>query len=207
MNKFGKFISFEGPEAAGKSEQIKHISKYLKNKNIPFLVTREPGGTLIAENLRKIILNKRYNISNTEELLLLMSSRLNHINNIILPALNNGKLVISDRFCDSTFVYQCYFNKFGVKKGIELHNLLLNKFYPYKTFLFLLKPSTIVKRLKKRKKTNKYDKLDIKFHKKIIQGYKKLSSNNKRFVLVNADNSFEDIQNHLRKYILKIIKK
>ena len=80
--KKGLFISFEGPEASGKSTQIKLLSNFLKKNKIPYLITREPGGTEIGEKLRKIILNKKDNISNTEEILLLMSARLNHINNI-----------------------------------------------------------------------------------------------------------------------------
>ena len=85
FNNRGLFISFEGPEASGKSTQIKLLQKFFKNKNIPFIVTREPGGTPISEKLRKIILDKKRLISTTEEILLLMSSRLNHINRVIEP--------------------------------------------------------------------------------------------------------------------------
>ena len=77
------FVSFEGPEASGKSSQIKLLAKYLKKNRIPHITTREPGGTKIGEKLRKIILDKKQNISPSEEILLLMSARLNHINNII----------------------------------------------------------------------------------------------------------------------------
>ena len=125
MNKKGIFISFEGPEASGKSSQIKKLQPFLKKLKIPYILTREPGGTIVSEKLRKLILSSKYNISNKEELLLLMASRLNHIKTIIEPALNKGKLIISDRFCDSTFVYQCYLNKFGINKGIILHKKLL----------------------------------------------------------------------------------
>ena len=77
------FLSFEGPEASGKSTQLKFLKKFLKKNNIPFIFTREPGGTLISEKLRKIILNNKYPITTTEEILLLMSGRLNHINKIV----------------------------------------------------------------------------------------------------------------------------
>ena len=116
MNKKGYFITFEGPEASGKSTQLKALKSFLNKKNIPHLITREPGGTIVGEKLRKIILNEKENISNLEELLLLMSARCNHINNIIKPALKKGKLVISDRLCDYTLVYQCYVNGFGIEK-------------------------------------------------------------------------------------------
>ena len=83
MSKKGIFISFEGPEASGKSSQLIKLKNFFNKKKIPYIITREPGGTIVSEKLRKIILSNKYNISNREELLLLMSSRLNHINNII----------------------------------------------------------------------------------------------------------------------------
>ena len=89
-------------------------------------MTREPGGTIVAEKLRKIILDKKQLISSKEEVLLLMSSRLNHINKVIKPALKEGKIVISDRYADSTFVYQGFVNNFGMKETINLHKKLLN---------------------------------------------------------------------------------
>jgi len=191
------FISFEGPEASGKSSQIKLLSKYFKKNKIPHIITREPGGTKNSEALRKIILNKKENISPTEEILLLMAARLNHINKIIKPAIKEGKIVISDRFADSTFVYQGYVNNYGMKKTINLHENLLNNFLPSKTFLFLLSPNLINQRLKKRKLTNKYDKINLNFHSKVIKGYKVLSKNNKRFYLLNANKSLENIHNEI----------
>ena len=197
--KFNKkiFISFEGPEASGKSSQIKLLSKYLQKNKISHIVTREPGGTLIAEKLRKIILNKNEKINNDEEILLIMAARLNHLNNVIYPALKAGKIVISDRYADSTFVYQGYVNNYGMKKSINLHTLILNNFLPKKTFLFLLSPEKINERLKKRKSSNKYDKLNIGFHRKVNQGYRKLSKNNNRFYLINASNSIQEIQKEI----------
>ena len=202
FNNQGLFISFEGPEASGKSTQIKLLQKFFKNKKIPFIVTREPGGTPISEKLRKIILDKKRLISNTEEILLLMSSRLNHINRVIKPALKDGKTVITDRFADSTFVYQGFVNNYGLKKTMNLHKKFLDNFLPLKTFLFLLPVSEINKRLKKRKITNKYDKIDTLFHSKVISGYKKLSKNNKRFININAQLKVGKIQ----EIILKSIK-
>ena len=195
----GLFITFEGPEASGKSSQIILLKKYLKKNKIPFLVTREPGGTIIAEKLRKIILHKKNKISNLEEILLLMAARLNHINSVIKPALNKGKIVISDRFADSTFVYQGYVSGFGIKKAKDLHKKILNNFLPHITFLFILNPKEIIKRLKKRKIKNKYDKQEIKFHKKISLGYYKISKNQKRFVKIVGS----DDKNTIHNYILK----
>jgi len=195
------FISFEGPEASGKSSQLRLLSKYFRLNNIPHLVTREPGGTTNAEKLRKIILNKKESITPTEEILLLMAARLNHINKVIKPALKAGKIVISDRFADSTFVYQGFVNNYGMQKTISLHKVFLNNFLPQKTFLFLLSPQKINQRLQNRKIRNKYDKANISFHAKVIKGYKKLSNNNKRFCILKGDASI----NHIHDQIIKEI--
>jgi len=199
------FISFEGPEASGKSSQIKLLSSFFKKSKIPHLITREPGGTTVGEKLRKIILDKKETITPTEEILLLMSSRLNHINNIIKPALNDGKIDISDRFADSTFVYQGFVNKYGLNKTKELHKNILKNFLPSKTFLFLLPSKIINERLKQRKISNKYDKIDLNFHNQVIKGYKIISKNNNRFYLLNATDSIKTIHQEIIK-ILKNIK-
>ena len=192
------FVSFEGPEASGKSSQIILLKNFLIKNQIPYIVTREPGGTIISEKLRNIILQKKNNITNLEEILLLMAARLNHINQVIEPNLKKGKLVISDRFADSTFVYQGFVNGFGIKKIQKLHKDLLNNFLPTKTFLFKLPSNEIIKRLNKRKIKNKYDIKDIQFHNKIALGYKQIS-NNKRFTLINGLMSKDKIHKKILK--------
>ena len=206
MNKKGIFISFEGPEASGKSSQLKALKKFFIKQKISYTITREPGGTLVSEKLRNIILNNKYKISHIEELLLLMAARLNHINTVIKPALKENKIVISDRFCDSSFVYQCYLNKLSLNYGKILHKKLLGNFLPKKTFLFLLNPQEILKRLQLRKISNKYDIKNINFHKKIINGYKKIAKNNNRFITIDAEKSFKKINEELQNRIINIIK-
>ena len=176
----------------------------IKENKIPHIVTREPGGTKIGEKLRKIILDKKENITPSEEILLLMSARLNHINNVILPSLKKGKIVISDRFADSTFVYQGYVNNFGLKKTLDLHKNLLNNFLPTKTFLFILNSNEINRRLKLRKNKNKYDKINKDFHNKVIRGYKKISKNNKRFYTIDATKSITSISEKIIEEIIKL---
>ena len=205
-NKKNFFISFEGPEASGKSTQINLLKSFFIKNKISYIITREPGGTKIAEKLRKIILDKKLSITPNEELLLLMAARLNHINNVIKPALDKGKIVVSDRFADSTFVYQGYSNNFGLNKSIKLHKEIINNFLPKKTFLFLLSANEINKRLKKRKIFNKYDKSNLKFHRSILSGYKKLSNNNKRFILIDATLSKRIIHNNIIKIVKRLIK-
>ena len=204
MNNKGIFLTFEGPEASGKSSQIKLLEKYLKKNNIQYILTREPGGTKIAESLRNLILKVKSDISIEEEILMLMAARSNHINNVIKPALKNGKLVISDRFADSTFVYQGYVNKFGIQKAKNLHKKILNNFLPKKTFLFKLSTNLIISRLKLRKIKNKYDKLDIKFHNQVNKGYN-LISNNKRFIKIDASHSLLSIHEKIKYHINLLI--
>ena len=205
--KKGLFISFEGAECSGKSTQIIKLKNFFIKNKIPHKITREPGGTKINEILRKIILEKKYRISTTEEILLLMSARSNHINSVIKPSIDKGKVVISDRFADSTFVYQGYVNKFGLKNAISLHKKILKNYLPVKTFLFMLDAKEIIKRIKKRKYYNKYDKIDINFHKKVIQGYRKLSRNNNRFIIIDAEKRIGDIQKQIQSSILKYLNK
>ena len=197
LNK-GLFITFEGPEASGKSSQILLLSKYLKKNKIPFIISREPGGTDFAEKLRKLILNNKSTINNLEELLLLMAARSNHINEVIIPNLKKGKIVISDRYADSSFVYQGYVNKFGIKRAQKLHKELLNNFLPDYTFIFKINPKEIIKRLKQRKVKNKYDKSNLLFHQKVIQGYKKIA-NPKRYITVDASLSRDIIHKNIIK--------
>ena len=194
----GLFISFEGPEASGKSSQILLLSKYLKKNKIPFIISREPGGTDFAEKLRKLILDNKSRISNLEELLLLMAARSNHINEVIIPNLNKGKVVISDRYADSSFVYQGYVNKFGIKRAQKLHKELLKNFFPDYTFIFQINPKEIIKRLKQRKVKNKYDKSNLLFHQTVIRGYKKIA-NPKRFIMVDASLSKDIIHKNIIK--------
>ena len=205
MNKKkGLFISFEGPEASGKSSQILLLQKYLSKNKIPFVTTREPGGTKLAESLRNLILKIKSDINIDEEILMLMAARSHHINNVIKPALNKGDLVISDRFADSTFVYQGYVNKFGIQKAKSLHKNILNNFLPHKTFLFNLPASNIISRLKNRKSKNKYDKLDRNFHDQVNKGYE-LISKNKRFIKIDASKSITSINKKIIKSINLLI--
>ena len=193
MNKKkGLFISFEGPEASGKSSQILLLQKYLKKNNISFITTREPGGTKFAESLRTLILKIKSDINIEEEILMLMAARSHHINNVIKPAIEKGFLVISDRFADSTFVYQGYVNNFGIQKAKNLHKNILHNFLPHKTFLFNLSTSKIIARLKNRKSKNKYDKLDKNFHDQVNKGYE-LISKSKRFIKIDASKSIPSI--------------
>ena len=202
--KKGLFLTFEGPEASGKSSQIILLEKYLKKNQISFITTREPGGTKIAESLRNLILKVKSDINIEEEILMLMAARSHHINKVIIPALENNKLVISDRFADSTFVYQGYVNKYGIQNAKNLHKNILNNFLPHKTFLFQLSTKLIISRLKKRKLKNKYDKLSKKFHDQVNKGYK-IIYNKKRFINIDASKPINQIHKNIISHINTLI--
>ena len=205
--KKGLLISLEGGEATGKTTQIYKLKKWLKLNKIPYILTREPGGTKIGESLRKIILSSKLDINTSLEVLLLMASRIDHLNKVILPSLKKGKIVICDRYVDSTAIYQGYFKKFGVKEIYKLHKKYLNNVLPILTFYFYLDFKTTNSRLKKRQNKNKYDLIDKKFHNKINQGYRKIAKNNKRFKIINASNTKDDINYIITKNIKDILKK
>ena len=135
---------------------------------------------------------------------MLMAARSHHINNVIQPALNKGILVISDRFADSTFVYQGYVNKFGIHKTKNLHKNILNNFLPNKTFLFKIPTSMIISRLKNRKSKNKYDKLERAFHDKVNKGYE-IISKSKRFIKIDASQSIQTIHKKIISNIHSLI--
>ena len=186
------FITFEGIEGSGKSYQSRKLFNKIKKMKLPVIHTREPGGTKLAEFLRNLILKIKSDINIEEEILMLMAARSHHINNIIKPALDKGSLVISDRFADSTFVYQGHVNNFGIQKAKSLHKNILNNFLPHKTFLFNLSTSKIIARLKNRRSKNKYDKLERNFHDQVNRGYE-LISKNKRFIKIDASKSISSI--------------
>ena len=155
----------------------------------------------VSENIKSydnIYINYTYTLNNLEELLLLMAARSNHINEVIIPNLKKGKIVISDRYADSSFVYQGYVNKFGIKRAQKFHKELLNNFFPDYTFIFKISPKEIIKRLKQRKVKNKYDKSNLLFHQKVIQGYKKIA-NPKRYITVDASLSKDIIHKNIIK--------
>ena len=201
----GLFISFEGGEASGKTTQIKILKNWLINEKIPHILTREPGGTKFSEYLRKLILSSKINIDTNMEVLLLMAARLDHIDKIIKPALNKNKIVICDRFVDSTAIYQGHYNNFGIKKVFDLHKLFLNNLLPNITFFFNSNSELVKKRLIKRKYKNKYDLIDKKFNNSINTAYLKLAKKNKRFKIIDASLSIKDIHNIIRTILLKKI--
>ena len=189
-NKKGLFIIFEGPEGAGKSTQAKLLYDYLRNKGYDVVLTREPGGTKVAEMVRKIILSPKIEISPMAELLLYEAARAQHIEEVIKPSLQKNKIVISDRFADASIVYQGYARGLGIKFVEKLNKLVVKNITPDITFVLDISPKKGLRRIKLNRKTS-FDRLEqesIEFHKKIREGYLKLAKKRKNFYIINVEN-------------------
>jgi len=179
-------IVFEGIEGSGKNHHIKNVAKYLKKKKIKFIQIREPGGNKNSEKIRKLILDNKSTFNKYTDLLLYMSAR---SENIDLIKKNLGKkIILIDRFIDSTMAYQ----HFGMGVNINfikiLNNFLLKKININFTFLNLVNPKNMILRLKSRRVLNRYDKFDNNFYKKVQKGFLKISNKTPRkYMKINSN--------------------
>ncbi len=200
-------IVFEGIEASGKSTSLKKIIKYLKTNKINYVSFREPGGTNLSEKLRSLMLNKKSALSNKTDLFLLMASRSENIDKILKENYKK-KVILIDRFIDSTLAYQHYGMKLDKDIILKMNNFLLGNIRPNFTFLSIVNKKNMFKRLKLRKNKNKYDKFDYNFYNKVQKGFLKIANKNKSKYLIldtNKDN-LKIIENKLINKIERILK-
>ncbi len=207
------FIVFEGIEGSGKSYQSDKLFKKLKKLKIDTVKTREPGGTKSAELIRNLILKDYFNKTNKDKFdkytdtLLYLAARNEHVKNIIKPALQKKKIVVCDRFMDSTLAYQVYGKKVKKKFIDNIHNYILQNIKPDLTFILKVSSKSSSLRLKQRKTKNRYDKFPQKFYEKAQRSFLKIAKNRKNyFVFDSSDNSklleekiFKIIDRYLRK--------
>jgi|TARA_B100000809_G_scaffold23308_1_gene20383 dTMP kinase len=193
------FVTFEGIEGSGKSYQCRKLHKELRKKNLSVILTREPGGTKSAEKIRKVILedyfasDSKEKFSKYTDTLLYLAARNEHVQNIIKPAIAKKKIVICDRFIDSTLAYQVYGK--GVSKNLvdSIHKYILGSIKPDLTFVLKVNISKALLRLKKRRKKNRYDKFSKNFYTKVQNAFIKIAKKNtKRYCIV--DNSKDSIK-------------
>jgi dTMP kinase len=203
MSKKSKpIIVFEGIEGSGKSYHINSVASYLKKKRKAFIRFREPGGSKNSEKIRKLILNNKSDFNKKTDLLLYLSAR---SENIELIRKNVGKkIILVDRFIDSTIAYQHYGMGIDIKVINLINNFLLKNIKINFTFLNLVNQKNMKERLKKRRKLNRYDNFDSKFYKKVQAGFIKLSNkNSKNYMKVDSNLNIKDN----KKLILNKIKK
>ena len=207
------FIVFEGIEGSGKSNQGKKLYENIKNKGIDVVLTREPGGTKSAEEIRKIILkdyfykDSKIQFDKYTDTLLYLAARNEHIKNTIKPAHLKKKILICDRFIDSTFAYQVYGK--GVNRYFidSIHKYILGRIKPDLTFVLKVGISKALQRLRKRRKKNRYDKFSKSFYIKAQNAFIKIAKKNKKkyYIFDNSKDS-KDLEKKILQIVFKKIK-
>ena len=199
MNSPGKFISIEGGEGVGKSTNIAFIEAWFKDKGIPLLVTREPGGTPLAEEIRELLLSPRdETVYPTTELLLMFAARAQHLHSVILPALNAGTWVLCDRFTDATYAYQ------GAGRGLardviaDLERLTQQGIKPDITLLLDMPVESGLQRAERRGELDRFEQEAISFFSSVRDEYLRLAASEPdRFRVIDASVSLEAVQRQI----------
>tara|TARA_B100000029_G_scaffold128015_1_gene121605 strand:+ start:3912 stop:4541 length:630 start_codon:yes stop_codon:yes gene_type:complete len=195
----GKFISIEGVEGVGKSTSIEAIKKFLEVKKIDFVVTREPGGTVLSEKIRELLLQVNSEApGGMTELLLIFASRAQHLEKVIRPALENGIWIICDRFTDATYAYQG--GGRGLKTSViaELESMVLGELRPDLTIILDLDPETGLARAKERGELDRFENEKDEFFNKVRSAYLDIArSNPDRCFVIDASQNIEQVSSDI----------
>lgn len=191
------FVSFEGPDGSGKTTIIKLLNEYLQDNNYDVVLTREPGGSAIAEAIRDVILDpQNTNLSYQTEALLYAASRAQHFHDVIKPALAENKIVLCDRFLDSSLVYQGIARQLGVKNVLEINKFAIDDTMPDYTFFLDVDPLIGLERIRQND-TREINRLDLEsddFHQRVYDGYQQIvSDNQERFIIIDANNDLDQV--------------
>lgn len=198
-----KFITFEGIEGSGKSTQSKKLYEFLLAAKLNVILTREPGGTKASERIREILIDDEIEkLEAKTELFLNFAARLEHVEKLIKPALKENKIVISDRFFDSTFVYQG--SAFGLDSKLidDVKKMTIGDFAPDITFLIDAPVEHAFARIQNRESNNRYEKLGLDFHQKVRNGFLKLASENQRIVLIDGTKTPQEVFERITQFLL-----
>ena len=203
----GKFITFEGSEGSGKSTQIKILKDFLQKQGIDVVLTREPGGTEVSEKIRNLLLDKQNKLLCTDaELLLVFASRSQHLHELIIPSLEQGKWVICDRFTDATFAYQGTARGLGFDKILPIKNWVQGELSPDLTLLFDLDVSIGLDRASKRGEADRFESEKVDFFNKVRKGYIRIAENEpQRVKLIDASESIDKVTQEMLSHIRKIM--
>ena len=198
-------IVFEGIEGSGKTHHINKISKYFKRRKLSFIKIREPGGSLNSEKIRKLILNKKSNFNKNTDLLLYLASRSENID--LLRKYYKKRIILIDRFIDSTISYQHYGMGVNLNLINNINKHILSNFKVSFTFLNLVNHKNMIKRLNLRKSTNRYDNFKKNFYNKVQKGFIKLSNKNKKkYQIINSNLDIKLNEKLVLKKIEKLIR-
>jgi dTMP kinase len=200
-------ITFEGIEGCGKTTQINLLCNYLKDKGNVVVKTREPGGTALGEALRKILLQKNLEILPLSELLIFMAIRNQHVEEVIMPSLAEGKVVLCDRFVDATYAYQGYGRQMDPGIIATLNRLVTKGIRPNLTILLDCDVETgLQRKIRPDRQADRFEKEEISFHEEIRRGYLELAREDaKRFFIVNARQDVEFIHKIIREKVEKLV--
>lgn len=208
----GLFISFEGGEGSGKTTQINKLAEILTHSKRKVITTREPGGTPEGEKVRSLIVQREGGDWNPmAECLLLFAARVMHVEKIIKPALERGKIIISDRFTDSTRAYQGYGRGFSLEMIERINTLTLDNFKPDLTFILDIDPKKGLSRSSRRlaaedlhinQTEDRFENMDLEFHEKLRKGFLDIAQkDSKRCVVLDATLSIEDLTKKIHKIV------
>ena len=206
------FIVFEGVEGCGKSFQSKKLFNKLKKSKVDVLLTREPGGTKSAELIRNLILKDYFTRDRKEKFdkytdtLLYLASRNEHIKNKIKPALLNKKVVICDRFIDSTIAYQVHGKNVELNFIKNIHKKILGGVKPDIVFVLKVSQKSSILRLKKRKTKNRYDNFKKSFYRKVQRSFIRLAKNKKNYFVLNSSSNDKSLENNIFKIVNRFLK-
>lgn len=204
MVKKGLFITFEGMDGCGKSTQLNLLASYLKEKGAEVIITREPGAVGLGEKLREILLNYDGEVSSNCEAFLFLADRAQHIDTLVKPSIEAGKIVLCDRHIDSTIAYQGYGRGVDLKQIKMLNNIATSGFKPDLTFVFDIDVETSQARVGKNK--DRMESAGIEFHKKVREGYLEIAKQEPERVkllsgLDTRENVFEQVKRIIDKEI------
>lgn len=209
------FITFEGVEGSGKSTQLKLLYDYLQKRGLQTVITREPGGTLIGDQIRSILLNAdNKKISPECEFFLYSASRAQHVHEVIQPALNNDRIVLCDRFMDATTAYQGYGRGLSLEKIKQLNKMVVGSLSPQLTILLDGDPEILLDRARKRlmalsaeKSEGRFEAEEMAFHKRVRDGYLALArSAPERICVINAHAGEDEIHQQVIKRVESFLK-
>lgn len=199
-------ITLEGVEGSGKSTLINHIKDFLENRGKSIVVTREPGGIDIAEQIRSVILDKKNTkMDGRTEALLYAAARRQHLVEKIIPSLNEDKIVLCDRFIDSSLAYQGYARGLGIDEVLSINEFAIGNFMPNLTLYLDLDPEVGLSRIRKNKEreVNRLDLEEINFHNKVKEGYEEvLAKFSERIVRIDANQEIENVFSDIKKVLI-----
>lgn len=204
----GLFIVMEGPDGSGKTTQINLLKEYLEEAGYECLITREPGGTVIGEEVRQLILNPEHKeMSPVTEMLLYAASRAQLVHEVIGPALEEGKIVISDRFVDSSIVYQGIARKLGISTVSAANAPGIGIYRPDGIFFIDLSEAEGLRRKKEQKNLDRMEQEGIDFHHMVSEGYRKVLSGRPEVMKIDGGRSIDTIQKKIRNHVDELLKK